>query len=340
MSNIKYIGADVHSTTCFFSVLNQDNTVWCKKRINTTEGDITCFLQTIPGKKVITFEETNLSRWMYQLIKPHVDKVIVCNPGRNTFTKSGPKTDGIDATHLAHLLLSGYLHPVYHGDDPREHFRDLVSGYKDLIQDLVRQKNRYKALYRGDGIKLPKGKRAYKEGSPKQLSQDKAFVSCQVKDRIEHIESQREDCLKKMKKRSDSFKEKKILLSIPGIGEIHAATIIAAMVTPWRFSNKYKLWSYAGLVKHNLLSDGTSYGKRRAQGNRTLKSVYRTAGHAVLRSKKSGLRAYYDYLRKEKNKGHYEAYNAICREVASLTRSLWKKGVKYQDRTYRKAKNL
>ncbi|MFC1588499.1 transposase, partial [Planctomycetota bacterium] len=163
MRGDKYIGVDVHSSSCYFVVLDDSGKIWDKCRVPTTEVELTVNLDNIPGRKIITFEETNLSKWLYGLFKPLVDKIVVCNPAKNTFTKGGPKTDERDALHLARLLRAGYLKPVYHGDDPRERFRDLVSGYRDVIQDVVRLKNRYKALFRSEGVPLKKGQSVYQD---------------------------------------------------------------------------------------------------------------------------------------------------------------------------------
>jgi len=341
MTEVKYIGADVHSSSSFLVVLENSGEVWDKRRLPTTEKDLSVYLEGIPGRKIIAFEETNLARWLYQVFTSAVDEVVVCNPAKNTFTKNGPKTDGQDALHLARLLKAGYLKPVYHGDDPREQFRDLVSAYRDVIQDIVRLKNRYKALFRAEGTPLGKGQMVYKmEELQKQLkSREKSFIARGVYERLRALETQREAFLAEMKVRSRSFKEVRILRSIPGIDYIHAWTLVAYMVTPWRFANKYKFWSYCGLVKHKQISDGKVYGNKKAHGNNALKDVFRKAGLAAIRGT-SGLRAYYDHLRLNGEVSHGPAYNAVCREVAALVRTLWKKGEKYNDGEYRKSKNL
>jgi hypothetical protein len=50
------------------------------------------------------FEEGTWATWLYDLIKPHVTEVVVCNPRRTALLKEGNKTDKIDARKLAELL--------------------------------------------------------------------------------------------------------------------------------------------------------------------------------------------------------------------------------------------
>ena len=62
------------------------------------------------------FEEGTCAAWLYDLLKPHVAKLVVCNPRKNALLKDGNKSDRIDARKLADLLRGNHLKPVYHGD--------------------------------------------------------------------------------------------------------------------------------------------------------------------------------------------------------------------------------
>ena len=102
---IKYIGADVHSASCYFIVLDAQGKLMDRCQIQTSKGNLLTYLRSISGKKMMTFEEGRLSRWLYGLLVHEVDQLIVCNPMANTFAKQGPKTDFRDATHLAMLSM-------------------------------------------------------------------------------------------------------------------------------------------------------------------------------------------------------------------------------------------
>ena len=53
------------------------------------------------------------------------------------------------------------------------------------------------------------------------------------------------------------------------------------------------------------------------------------AGHSALRGT-SRLRVYYDRLR-EKGMSHDNAYNAVCRKIAAISLTIWKKSCKYDE---------
>ena len=39
----------------------------------------------------MTFEEATCAAWLYDLLKPHVAKVFVCDPRKNALLKAGTK---------------------------------------------------------------------------------------------------------------------------------------------------------------------------------------------------------------------------------------------------------
>jgi len=49
----------------------------------------------------VTFEEGTWAAWLYDVLQPHVDKLVVCNPRKNALLKDGNKSDRIDAHKLA-----------------------------------------------------------------------------------------------------------------------------------------------------------------------------------------------------------------------------------------------
>jgi hypothetical protein len=65
---------------------------------------------------MLTFEEGTSAAWLYTLLKPHVTRVLICDPRKNALLKVGNKSDRIDSRKLAELLRSNLLRPVFHED--------------------------------------------------------------------------------------------------------------------------------------------------------------------------------------------------------------------------------
>ena len=72
--------------------------------IETKAITILQFLKGLRGSLCVTFEEGTSAAWLYDLLIPHVTKIVVCNPRRNALLKEGSKSDRIDARKLAELL--------------------------------------------------------------------------------------------------------------------------------------------------------------------------------------------------------------------------------------------
>jgi transposase len=100
----------------------------------------------------VTFEEGTWATWLYDLLKPHVDELVVCNPRKNAPLKDGNKSDRIDARKLAELLRGNQLKPVYHGETGMRMLRELARSYLTIVKDVSRVMNRLKALYRSWAI--------------------------------------------------------------------------------------------------------------------------------------------------------------------------------------------
>jgi len=323
-SMLKYIGMDAHSSTCTFCVTDAIGREIDNVTLATNGKVIKNYLQSITGTKKLTFEECELSHWLYGIVKPEVDELIICNPVANESYKKA-KNDKIDARKLAKMLRGDYLVPVFHDGSDRERFRKLVSSYQDIIDEGTSIKNRYKSLFRKNGQRI-KGKTLYNDESLLESFKhnDDQFIGGQLFSLLETLEKSRQAHVKEILRYSKKFKELKYIKSVPGIGDINAAKIVAQVVNPYRFESKYKYYSYCGLVRHSRTSADKSYGSVKIWGNKTLKTVYKMAGHSVLNiNTNNAFVAYYNSLCK-KGVTDKNAYNAVCRKIAAITLSLWK----------------
>lgn len=304
----KYMGIDVHSSTCSFCVLDSQGIELDHRTIVTNGRLMIQYLQSFGENVMVAFEECDLSSWLFDLLRNHVRSLIVCNPVANAQYKRA-KTDKLDARNLAHLLRGNFLHPVFHDGSGREKLRMLVSGYDDTVQESTRLQNRIEAIRR-------------RSRSP-EVTTHAAFVLKQFTERLRQLERMKDEYQRELETQVKRFKETKYLISLPGIAYIQAARIIAHVIDPNRFKNKYKFFAYCGLVRHRRQSGGRDYGTTRIFGNRSLKCVFKMAAHSALRGSGS-MRQYYDALRQKGLNGN-AARNAVARKLAAVALSLWRK---------------
>ena len=119
--------------------------------LETEAATILQFFAGLRGTLLVTFEEGTWSAWLYDLLNPHVDQLVVCNPRKNALLKDGNKSDRIDARKLAELLRGNQLKPVYHGETGVRMLRELSRSYLTIVKDLSRVMNRLKAVYNNQG---------------------------------------------------------------------------------------------------------------------------------------------------------------------------------------------
>lgn len=329
----KYIGLDAHSKTCTFVIINEFGKEIKTQEIQTSESDLKSFIKSITGELHLTFEESTLSRWLFGIIEPLVDKLIICNP-LFINKKRGPKNDYSDAYHLAQQLRGDFLTPVYRDHNELLELRILVSGHSDLVREITKLKNQYAALIRSDLLGSPKDKRGrqfYKDNEIYQNLSTKSglFVGERSFNRINYLEQLKEEYLAEFRDLSRRYKEIKALTTIPGIGITRAVYIVAQVGSPSRFKNKHHYWSYCGLASHEKISGGKSYGRIRSHGVRSLKWVYLGAVQTVLIEKNPLAKIYEDALSKTGDKRL--ARRALARKLSSISLSLMKTGSEYRE---------
>ena len=253
---MRYIGMDAHSSNCVLSVMNKAGVEQDNVSIETNGRLLINYLRSIEGPKKLTFEECELSRWLYEILRNEVDELFVCNPVKNVEYKRA-KTDKLDARRLANLLRGGFLVPVYHDGSERENLRILMSGYQALVDEAVRLKNRYKSLFRKGG-QMVRGEAVYNDESLlEDLDHDDLkFVGQRIYSLLVPMEEERKKYVKEIKRVTKQFKEIRYLKTIPGIADIQAAKILSQVIDPNRFENKHKFYSYCGLVRQKRSSGG------------------------------------------------------------------------------------
>src|SRR6266436_5981281 len=151
---------DVHTATISVAVRDAAGKLIMESVIETKSSTILQFIQGLRGDLYVTFEEGTWAAWLYDLLRPHVTNIVVCDPRRNALLKEGSKSDRIDARKLAELLRSNLLRSVYHGEHGVRTLKELARGYLTISKDLGRVMSRLKAIYRSWGIPCA-GKQVY-----------------------------------------------------------------------------------------------------------------------------------------------------------------------------------
>jgi transposase len=345
MDNTKYIGMDVHKEAISIAVMNSSGRIVMESIIETKAATILQFIHGLRGNLEVTFEEGTWAAWLYDLLRPHVAKAIVCNPRKNALLKSGNKSDRIDARKLADLLRNGSLSAVYHGENGLRTLQELSRSYLTIGKDVTRVMNRLKALYQSWGIACA-GTQVY---APRHRSEwlikiTEAGVRCRAEffyQQLDGLQALRQGVRRDLLAESRKHSATKLLRQIPCIGPIRAALLIALIQTPDRFRTKRQLWAYSGLAIETHSSGEYRYVEgqlRRSQKpvalhglnknhNHDLKWIFKST--AVKASSSAGpLHEFYESLL-AKGMTPSMARLTLARKIAAITLIVWKKGAHF-----------
>lgn len=293
----------------------------------TSLKELKLYLSLLKGTKALTIEESNCAQWLYTELHDEVDNLIICEPYRNRLLLEGPKNDRVDAEKLVKLLRNNLLKPVFHSGDKFIYMRKLTSHYQDLVKSGVKLKNQRSALFRSYGLD-------HKSDEFKGDDKIESFVLLHLDEQIEFYEQKKKLYEEKFSNMAKKLPEAKLLKGIPGIGNIHAIEILAAIVDAKRFPSKGHLLSYCGLLKHEKISGGRSYGKRYTNFHRDLKRVIKMATFAALRGCDNDLVSYYKYLITKKNYSEHNARHAVSRKIACRAYGILKSKTKYKPKEF------
>ena len=252
MNSDKYIGLDVHQATISVAVLDHSGKLVMESIVETKASTILDFLAGLRGTLAVTFEEGTSAAWLYDLLRPHVPRLVVCNPRKNALLKQGNKSDRIDARKLAELLRGNHLKSVYHGDSSVRTLRELARSYLTTTKDLTRVMSRLKAVYRSWAIPCAGRDVYYTRHRDQWLAKIPHVGVCR---RAQHL-CQQLDMMKELRQQtrrellmeSRKFLVTRRLRQIPFVGPIRAALLVALIQTPHRFRTKRQLWGYSGLA--------------------------------------------------------------------------------------------
>jgi transposase len=343
MSQEKYIGMDVHQATISVAVMDAQGKLIMECLLETKAATIVEFIQGLQGTLSLTFEEGTSAAWLHDLLKPHVDRLVVCDPRKAALLKDGNKSDRIDARKLAELLRTNQLKPVYHGEHGVRTLKELGRSYLTLTQDVTRVMNRIKALYRSWAIPCS-GTTVY---APRHRAEWLAKIgepgvrvrAARLYQQLDGLQPVRQAARQDLLRESHQHPAVKLLRQIPSIGPIRAALLVALLQTPHRFRTKRQLWAYSGFAVETHDSGEYRCVRGKLQRNREritvrglndnhnkdLKSLFKSA--AISASTRPGPLHDFYAARIAKGMRPTMARLTLARKIVTITLTIWKKGV-------------
>ena len=343
MNQEKYIGMDVHQATISVAVMDAHGKLIMECLLETKAATIVEFIQGLQGTLSLTFEEGTSAAWLHDLLKPHVDRVVVCDPRKAALLKDGSKSDRIDARKLAEMLRTNQLKPVYHGEHGIRTLKELGRSYLTITKDMTRVMNRIKALYRswaipcaGTSVYAPRHRA---EWLAKLIEPGVRIRAERLYQQLDSLQPIRLEARRELLRESQKHGAVKLLRQIPSIGPIRSALLVALLQTPHRFRGKRQLWAYSGFAvethdsgEYRLVRGKLQRNRERItvrglndNHNKDVKNLFKSA--AIAASTRPGPLHDFYVARVEKGMRPTMARLTLARKIAAITLTMWKKGV-------------
>jgi transposase len=336
-----FVGLDLHLETTAVSIRNTRGAVIRREVVATNAPGLRRALRGIRGRVQIVCESGPLVPWVRDLLETRLREVVVCDRRRTRLTVTGAKTDRIDADKLSELLRKDSVHAVYVPRGDHALLRRLASHYVKMLRDRGRIIARMRSLFMEAGMRVTSPRSAPERVPLSRLRRPGTrFIAEAYLRQLElatAIVAEARAALIHQASTSSAFA---LLQTIPHVGEIRAAEILAVVGHPDRFRSLRTFWSYAGLglvqsvsAEHKVENGRIVRGEKRRgvrlarAGHPLLKKVMRDL--ALYASLKGGVfRDIYD-AHLGRGKTPAVARIALARKFAAVILAVWRGGLPF-----------
>jgi transposase len=221
-----------------------------------------------------------------------------------------------------------------------------AKAHRLLVSDCVRVMLRLKGLLRSRGVPVS-GMTVYSETGRtawvKQLPKAARSLVDLLYLQLDAVTVLRDRAEQEMLLEARKHRAYRIVKTCPGLGPIRTAHLLPIVVTPYRFANKRRFWTYCGLgIEMRSSSDWkrTPSGawvkaeRQQTRGlnqnfNHVLKAIFKGAATTVIKqAKDEPLYRHYTQLLEGGTKPDL-AKLTLARQIASIALSLWRNKEKY-----------
>lgn len=281
-----YAAVDLHSSNSVLGSMDHDGKSLGRTHFVTRADTLKAEVMELGSKHRrpvhLTLEASPLSRWAAQIVRPLVQRLVICEPRHNRYIHGNPtKCDEADVDGMCLLLRLNKLKEVWMGSDrTREIYRALVYellNWRDAQREL---KALIKARYRGWGVLKLNGLKVFskilREEYLEQLpGEEERRMLLRIYAQHDHAMAQWKETLQEIERVGREFWEVREFERIPGVGPIAAHVFSAIIERPERFATKFKLFKYSQLGITDRTSDNKPLGYQRLdrRGNRELKNL-------------------------------------------------------------------
>lgn len=334
-----FVGVDLHKKSISICVVLQEGAerVVVRRARFACKGteDIQKFFDDL-GLYQVVVEATAAYEWFVRLVEPTAERVVLAHPGKlRVIADSTRKTDKIDAQVLAEFLALNMIPEAWRPTPRVREHRTLVRQRRYVRARLTSVKNKVRnvvANYNSDIAELfSKAGQEYLKNL-KLTTADRFVVDMLLEELEQHNErlNQVDAELRRFARKAPVAEReaRKVLESIPYVGDVTIDVVLAEVGDIRRFSSQRKATAYAGLAPGIRESEN----KRRQLGITKAGSpllrwaLIEAAWRLVSRTRRWG----FLFDRLKRRCGSKKAIVAVARRLWCVMVSMMHRGEKYR----------
>jgi transposase len=336
-----FAGVDLHKDTMTVCVIEPSSgevryvKLACKCRRQIVE-----FFQSLPRPCVVAIESVGFYRWLWDLLEPVVDKLLLADAtGCRRLAGRRIKTDREDAHNVTDLLMCGRLPVAYAPPAPVWELRDWTRHRNYLSRCHARCLHRVKSLMNLNNRPGPARMTAdllarYLKGQGTLLPDRHVRILWHAHDQLSLFERQMDESERELIRLVEQpiFRHVVELIdTMPGVGLITAATVMAEIGDFARFKYRKSIAKYAGFNPLTFDSaDKQRVGRMSKAGPRDVRWVMQQASWTAIRQDPAIRRL---WQRIAKRAGSKAAAVAVARHML-----MWLWNMVRRDQPFRPAK--
>ena len=329
-----YVGLDVSMEETKLHVLDEEGCrVWrgtCRSHPDAIEAALR---QHAPHAATIGIETGPLTTWLWTELTQR-GFPMVCLDARHAkrvLDMNVNKTDDNDAEGLAQIVRSGWYREVRVKSREAMLLKSLAGG--QLLATATRLSNQIRGILKTFGLVVPKGKGGIFERNVRHLLAGRNDVAVIVLPLLQVWRTVREQTAaldRRLIAAARGNASCRLLMTMPGIGAITAASFVAAVERPDNFTHSRAVGAWLGLTPRRYQSGEVDYdGHISRRGDHALRGLLYEAAVSLLTRVRgeSALRCWGVSL--QKRLGFKRAAVALARKMAVVLHSMWRSGTAF-----------
>lgn len=330
---MRAIGIDVHGDFCELAI-SEGGGLRSAGRVPSTPEDLELFAASLAPDDEVALEATGNALAIARILEPHVARVVVASARElHAISDAKAKTDRRDARTLAKLLAAGMLEGTWLPDEQVRALRRRLAHRAQLVRARSRLKNEAQAALFRNLVGAPSATdlfgvigRRWLEDLMLPADERETLDSCLRT--IAFLDSEIARFEQAIARYALGSPEIRLLVTIPGVGLLSAATFVAVVADVRRFRSARKLVGYLGLDPR-VRQSGSSparMGHISKEGPAAARAALCEAAHAAMRTP-GPLRAFGG--RVAARRGRQVAIVAVARKLATIAWRLLQTGQEY-----------